>query len=68
MITAARLFYTRAWKSMETLTVENWWLKNLELAEMAKLISLIRENAISIFMTNWKPFIDFLHENEKVKF
>lgn len=37
-------------------------------AEMAKLISSIREKSISTFVANWKQLIDFLHEIEKSEF
>lgn len=37
----------------------------MELAEMAKLTSLIREKTISTYIADWKPLMDFLHKTEK---
>lgn len=40
-------------------------VKLVEVAEMAKLICLIREKAMTLFIAAWQRLIDFLHESEK---
>ena len=65
MITAARLLYAQRWKDSALHTMEEWLVKMMELAEMAKLTSLIREKTITMFTADWKPLIAFLPETEK---
>lgn len=59
MTTATKLFYAQRWKDLAILIMEEWLLKMMEFAEMAKLTCLIREKAIFIqFITDetlYKP-------------
>lgn len=43
------------------LTVEKRILKLTELANMAKLTGLIRDNGLYKFIRDWKSFVDFVH-------
>lgn len=52
-------------KMFDTTTMEEWLIKMLELTELAKITSLVREKTIFIFMDDWKSLTDFLHEIEK---
>lgn len=52
-------------KSSVLSATEEWSAKEVELAETAKLTSLIRGKTISTFMAGWKPIINFLPETEK---
>lgn len=49
---------------MSILTIEEWIEKAKELAEMAKLIYLIKEKW-SNFVSTWKPLVDFMLKTEK---
>lgn len=60
MTTAVKLLYAERWNHLA-----KWLAKMMELA---KLISLIREKIISIFITDWKFLLHLLHETEKNKF
>ena len=60
MITAVRVLYAQRWKDSIIPTMEEWMVKLMELAEMAKLTALIREKTLTNFMANWKPLLDFL--------
>ena len=53
MVTAVRLLYAQKWKGLTVPTAEDWLLKVGELAEMAKLMSLIREKSIARFLFDW---------------
>lgn len=46
MITATRLLYAHRWKDLTMPTMEVWFLKMIELAQMAKLIILIIESTL----------------------
>lgn len=51
-------------KSPTITTVEEWLEKILNFVAMAKFIVLIREKTITSLFTDWKPLIDFSHEND----
>ena len=65
MTTAARLLYAQNWKNETIPMMEEWMLKILELAEMAKLTAIIREISTNMFRLEWNPLIEYLHEKEK---
>lgn len=65
MTTAARILYAHKWKTSALLTTEDWLLKMMEFAKMAKLTTLIREKTLSTFTSNWKLLIHFLCEMKK---
>ena len=65
MITAARLLYAQKWKNETIPTANEWIMKMMELAEMAKLTTIIKEGSVIKFMSDWKLFIEFLQETEK---
>ena len=65
MITAARLLYAQKWKNETIPTMNEWLMKMMELAAMAKLTALIKEGATTRFMLDWKPFIEYVQEIEK---
>lgn len=52
-------------KSSVIATIEKWIMKMMELVEVAKLTSLVREKILSTFIANWKPLMDFTHETKK---
>lgn len=54
-ITAVRFLYAQKWKDLALLTMEECLGKMIELAEVAKLISLLREKRTSTFTANQKP-------------
>lgn len=60
MIIVARLLHPQKWKDSRLHSMEEWLGKLKELAEMAKLSSLIRERCIG----DWKPLMDVLHKNK----
>lgn len=45
--------------------MEEWLVNMMDFAEMVKLISLIREKAVSTFIADWKTLIGFLRETGK---
>ena len=49
MITAARMVYAQYWKKENTRTKEEWMMKLMELAQMAKLTILLKDKNISKF-------------------
>lgn len=57
--------YAQKWKSLTLPTTEEWCVKMLELAEIVKLASLMREQSIIVLIADWKPLIDFVHETNK---
>lgn len=65
MITAARLLYAHTWKYSEIPTMEGYLVKMIELAEMARMICLIRERTMSSFITDWKPLMEFFAVEKK---
>lgn len=64
MIIVVKLLYTQKWKSSILPTIEEWLMTMLKCKELEKLTFLIREKILTIFIANWKPFIDFFHETE----
>lgn len=66
LTTVARLLYTQKVKGLTIPTMEEW-LKMMELADMAKLTTLIREKIISTFMPHWTPY-RFFAWNRKTAF
>lgn len=68
MTSEARLLSAKKWKGSTLSTMEEWLAKMMELREMNKLISLIREKVIFTFMAAWKPLIDLLRETRKNTF
>lgn len=46
---------------------EEWIVKMMKFAKMAKLITLIRDRILPNFNADWKPFIDILHETKQIK-
>ena len=60
MITAAKLIYAQRWKDAQIPSMEDWMIKLMELAQMAKLTALIRENTVTGFVSIWKPLLDYL--------
>ena len=65
MIMAATLLYAQNWKNEIIPTMDEWKLKILELAAMAKLTVIMRERSTSIFTLEWKPLIEYFQETEK---
>uniref|UniRef100_A0A2D4J5R1 Uncharacterized protein n=1 Tax=Micrurus lemniscatus lemniscatus TaxID=129467 RepID=A0A2D4J5R1_MICLE len=65
MITAVRLT-THRWKNSALLTMKKRLVKMMELAEVAKLTSLIREKSIVAYIADWKFLMDFLCNTEKM--
>lgn len=65
MVIVTRLLYANDWKGNEIPTVEDWMIKLIELTEMAKLTSLVRGKTIRTFLTDWKPYMEFLLKEEK---
>lgn len=45
--------------------MEEWIVKMMECAQMAKLPALIREKTLINFNADWKPLFNFLCETEK---
>ena len=45
--------------------VEDWIIKLMDLAHMAKLTVLIREHSISGFISAWQPLLEYLLVLEK---
>lgn len=39
----------------------------MEFAKTAKLMSLIRDKIISVFIADWKPLMDILYKTEKTR-
>lgn len=66
MVTAAKLLYAQTQKNIKILTIEEWIVSMAELAELAKLICLIRKGTTTIifFYKEW-TFMDFFPENEQ---
>lgn len=64
MSSVARMLYAQSWKEENILTVEQWILKLLELAEMVKLTALPWDN-FTKFLATWKPLLKFLQDKEK---
>lgn len=48
--------------------MEEWMMKMMDIAEMAKLTALIRDQTLSKFNADWKSSLTFLHETEKNEF
>lgn len=46
------------------LTMEEWAVKVMQLAEMATLTVLIKENNLCSFVSIWKPLLDSLLKTE----
>lgn len=42
--------------------MEEWMVKLIELADIAKLTTLIKEETLSNFLYKWKPLWDFFLE------
>lgn len=47
---AARVLYAQRWKDTQILTTEEWVMKLMELAEMAKLSTWMKDNSFSRFI------------------
>lgn len=62
MTTAAR--QVQRWKNVQNPTMEEWMVKLMELYEMAKLITLIKEKTSSSVVSTWRPFLDFLFKSK----
>uniref|UniRef100_A0A670Y998 Uncharacterized protein n=1 Tax=Pseudonaja textilis TaxID=8673 RepID=A0A670Y998_PSETE len=67
MLTAARLWYAQKWKDTSVLIMDEWLQKLMELTEMAKLTTLIKEKNISTFVSTWRHLLNFVLEVEKNK-
>lgn len=65
MTTAARLSYAQYWKLNKAHTVEEWVVKVLETAEIAKLSALIKDKSLTNFRTIWNPHWTFLLRKEE---
>lgn len=66
MITAVRLLNAQKWKGPVLPKMEEWLMKMMGLAEMAKLTSLIKEKTTSSFAADRKRLKDFcMKEGEK---
>lgn len=50
-------------KTLILTRIEEWLVKLMEFAEMAKL-TFLWEGELFIFIANWKLFLDFLHEKK----
>lgn len=48
----------------EILMMEEWLVKMLEVAEMTELTYLITERSTTIFISQWKPLMEFLLKNK----
>lgn len=58
---AVRLSYVWKWKELHIPRI----VKLMDLAEMAKLMALIKEKTLPRFISTWKSLLDFLLENER---
>lgn len=61
------MLYAEKWKDSGIPTMEEWLVKVTELAEVAKLTSLIRERTITTFISGWNILMDFLLKKEENK-
>lgn len=57
------IYSTWRWNHIEIPIMEEWIVKLLKFAEMAKLTCLIKEGATVIFIKDWKYFMDIFNEN-----
>lgn len=67
LTTAARLVYAQQWKNVNVPNKDDWLNKVLELAEMAKLTALIRDQ-YEIFKKDWKPLLVYLEKYKQLNF
>lgn len=64
MVIAVRLYAKRS-KDSGIPIMEEWLVKITEFAEMVKLTYLIRKKTTIVFISDWKPFMDFLLKTGK---
>ena len=60
MITVARILYTQFWKKENIPTTEEWVIKLLDLAQIAKLTILMKDKNILRFKEIWQPLLNYL--------
>lgn len=61
---AILLFAKKNCKNDEMHNMEEWIIKLIELAEMAKLPSLVKEKNNTV-LKDWNPYMNFLKKEEK---
>ena len=60
---AARILFAQKWKQEGIPSKDEWLLKMVEFAEMARLTARIREQEDNIFFEEWKCFSDYLKKH-----
>ena len=61
--TAARTIYAQKWKQEEVPTKEEWLMKMMDYAEMARLTVKLREQEEKKFFEDWKCFVEYLKKH-----
>lgn len=50
MASVAKTLYAHYWRVPAVPSVENWWIKTLDLIEIDKLVTLLTEESVKTFM------------------
>ena len=60
LITAARLLVAQYWKKEELPTIQEWIMKLMNLAEMAKISAYLKDHSNERYKLDWKRWIDYI--------